>query len=93
MTGKVRCSIFVLAFLLHVFPWLAECKNCETLDGKWYNQLGSEIFLQHGKDGKLLGEYRTAVERFNGSAGKGHSIILGDGYSCIIISEIYPFVL
>lgn len=56
---------------------IADGKNCETLDGKWYNQLGSEVYLKHGNDGKLLGEYRTAQERFNGSAGTTHSILLG----------------
>jgi hypothetical protein len=53
-------------------------EKCNNLDGFWYNQLGSEIFLKHSKDGKLIGEYRTAVERTKGSAGsKPHSIILG----------------
>ena len=56
---------------------IADGKKCETLDGKWYNQLGSEVYLKHGNDGKLLGEYRTAQERFNGSAGTTHSILLG----------------
>ncbi|KAJ7340363.1 hypothetical protein OS493_003107 [Desmophyllum pertusum] len=52
-------------------------KDCETLDGKWYNQLGSEIILKHENDGRLLGEYRTAVERHPGAAGKTHSTVLG----------------
>ena len=50
---------------------------CNSLDGYWYNQLGSEILLRHGKDGRLTGEYRTAVERKTGAAGVNHSKILG----------------
>ncbi|KAJ7337820.1 hypothetical protein OS493_007978 [Desmophyllum pertusum] len=63
--------------MFNAFVGLAAGKNCETLDGKWYNQLGSEVFLKHEKDGTLYGEYRTAVERHNGSSGIGHSIVLG----------------
>lgn len=59
------------------FILIVDGKNCETLDGKWYNQLGSELYLKHGSDGMLLGEYRTAQERFNGSAGSSHSIVVG----------------
>ena len=65
------------AFLVIAFLWLVAGEKCKTLDGKWYNQLGSEIYLEHGKDGILYGEYRTAVERRNGSAGVSHSILLG----------------
>ena len=52
-------------------------QNCEALDGEWNNQLGSEVFLKHEKDGRLRGEYRTAAERFNGLAGASHSVVLG----------------
>lgn len=69
--------LFSCAFSVVAFAWLSAGKNCETLDGKWYNQLGSEIFLKHENDGRILGEYRTAVERKNGSAGETHSILLG----------------
>ena len=75
---------FSFAFSAFAFVWLAAGKNCKTLDGKWYNQLGSEIFLKHENDGKLLGEYRTAAERQNGSAGKTHSIVLGKYENLIV---------
>ena len=70
-------TIHLFSFAISAFVGLAAGKNCETLDGKWYNQLGSEVFLKHEKDGMLYGEYRTAVERHNGSSGIGHSIVLG----------------
>lgn len=69
--------LFSFAFSILAFACLSAGKNCETLDGKWYNQLGSEIFLKHENDGRLLGEYRTAAEREKGSAGETHSILLG----------------
>ncbi|KAI0217111.1 hypothetical protein LSAT2_030984 [Lamellibrachia satsuma] len=47
--------------------------QCEDLSGKWYNQLGSELFLSHTQDGELTGTYRTQVERETGSAGNTHS--------------------
>ncbi len=51
--------------------------NCKSLDGIWYNQLGSEMILNHTRDGLLFGEYRTAVERAAGTAGITHSNVIG----------------
>ncbi|XP_048582363.1 uncharacterized protein LOC125561840 isoform X2 [Nematostella vectensis] len=67
---------FVVAVLLAFLPFVFS-EDCKRLDGFWYNQLGSEILLKHSNDGKLVGEYRTAVERQRGSSGGDHSIILG----------------
>lgn len=69
---QLLLGLLGLSFIL-----IVDGNNCKTLDGKWYNQLGSELFLKHGNDGMLLGEYRTARERFNGSAGSSHSIVVG----------------
>ena len=72
------CTYLLSAsFIAIAFGWMVAAKDCETLDGKWYNQLGSEVFLQHGRNGRVWGEYRTAAERFNGSAGANHSALLG----------------
>ncbi len=66
--------VFLLVFL---FPF-ATSKDCETLDGFWYNQLGSELYMKHLSDGKLVGEYRTARERADGAVGsREHSMIFG----------------
>lgn len=35
--------------------------SCD-LKGAWYNQHGSELFLNQTEDGKLTGEYRTGVK-------------------------------
>ena len=70
-------DLLFLGLLGLPFILIVDGKNCETLDGKWYNQLGSELYLKHESDGMLLGEYRTAQERFNGSAGSSHSIVVG----------------
>lgn len=77
MAVSSTIHFFSCVFSVVAFAWLSAGKNCQTLDGKWYNQLGSEIFLKHENDGRLLGEYRTAVERRVGSAGETHSILLG----------------
>ena len=69
---RLLLRLLGLSFIL-----IVDGKNCETLDGKWYNQLGSELYLKQGSDGVLLGEYRTAQERFKGSAGSSHSIVVG----------------
>lgn len=66
-----------LASLVLAIALIAAGKNCETLDGKWYSQLGSEIYLRHGSDGRLQGEYRTAAEGFGGSTVENHSVVLG----------------
>ncbi|CAE1330396.1 unnamed protein product [Acanthosepion pharaonis] len=49
------------------------------LEGTWYNELGSEIILSYDKSGIIKGEYRTAVERQEGTAGNTHSLIYGIG--------------
>ena len=41
-----------------------------SLDGIWYNALSSEMILNVSTDGLLTGEFRTAVEKGWGSAGK-----------------------
>ncbi len=61
---------FLFAFL---FPFVIS-KNCKTLDGIWYNDVGSQIYLKHSSDGKLVGKYKTAEERSNGAAGTGEVI-------------------
>ena len=75
--------LYSFAFSVLAFARLSGGKNCEKLDGKWYNQLGSEVYLKHEDNGRLIGEYRTAVERFNGSSGKigVHSIVLGKWFT------------
>lgn len=70
-------DLLFLGLLGLPFILIVDGKNCESLDGKWYNQLGSELYLKHESAGMLLGEYRTAQERFNGSAGSSHSIVVG----------------
>ena len=52
-------------------------ESCESLDGTWYNLLGSELILSHGRHGQIVGEYRTAVEREIGAAGVTHSKVIG----------------
>jgi len=94
MAVSPTIHLFSCAFLVVAFAWLSAGKNCHTLDGKWYNQLGSEIFLKHENDGRLLGEYRTAVERQNGSAGETHSILLGEYENLIVYiqkSDLYYY--
>ena len=69
---SVLSGLFSFAFLILVLTWLADGKDCKTLDGKWYNQLGDEISLKHGDNGTLLGEYRTK------HTGEPHSAVLGE---------------
>ena len=47
------------------------------LRGIWYNDVGSEVILNQTKDGRITGEYRTAVEKEKGSAGTTHSLVYG----------------
>jgi len=56
------------------------------LDGLWYNEHGSELYLQQSSDGKLTGEYRTAVEVECGSAGKNYSVVNGS-----IVGRLFSF--
>ena len=60
--------------------WDPDVKNkpC-NLNGYWYNQLGSETILNQKNDTVVEGEYRTAVERKPGTAGKSFSKVLGIG--------------
>eukprot|EP00106_Octopus_bimaculoides_P023640 XP_014791082.1 PREDICTED: uncharacterized protein LOC106884292 [Octopus bimaculoides] len=54
-----------------------QIENCATLQGVWYNQLGSQLILSGHKHGTLEGEYRTSVEVELGDAGHSHSIVVG----------------
>ena len=86
---QLDSEILMQRFLNRLYIYIFSClfslssapppknSHCNTLDGVWYNQLGSEIILHHTEKGKLSGEYRSAVERLNGSAGVSHSIISG----------------
>ena len=74
-------TIHLISFALPVFTlfaWFAAAKNCENLNGTWYNQRGGELYLEQGSDGRLLGEYKTAEERLNSSGQVAHSIVLGE---------------
>ena len=53
--------------------------DCSDLTGKWYNSLGSELYISSHDDAthRIAGEYRTAVERNAGAAGGSYSIIAG----------------
>ena len=74
-TRALYTMFCVLVFF--AFPLVVSSDSCKTLDGTWYNQLGSEVILKHHSDGKLVGEYRTAAERHAGAAGQQHSTVLG----------------
>ena len=74
----------LLLFFTLFLTSFANGENCKNLDGYWYNQLGSEMLLRHGKDGRLTGEYRTAVETKPGSAGASYSQILGK--KCVFLT-------
>ena len=77
MAYSASSRLLYFAFSAIAFVCLVDGEKCKTLEGKWYNQLGSEVYLEHDTNGILYGEYRTAVERRNGSAGVDHSIVLG----------------
>lgn len=42
-------------------------EGCQSLDGKWYSDLGSQIRLNHSEEGLILGHYTTPLEREFGS--------------------------
>ncbi|XP_070537288.1 uncharacterized protein [Ptychodera flava] len=58
--------------------WQDELDPKCSLDGVWYNEVGSELILHHTTDGHLVGEYRTAVEIKPGYAGKSFSVVRGN---------------
>lgn len=37
-------------------------EQCRVLDGLWYNEYGSELILNYGKDGTLFGKYTTTAD-------------------------------
>ncbi|XP_014768244.1 uncharacterized protein LOC106867775 [Octopus bimaculoides] len=58
-----------------------EDANC-SLEGTWYNDLGSTMVVKQNEDGLLEGQFRTSVERFNGSSG---------GFKANIYGAISPY--
>ncbi|CAI9732303.1 Hypothetical predicted protein [Octopus vulgaris] len=45
-----------------------------NLNGTWYNELGSSMFIRQTENGLLEGQYNTAVELNNGTSGGGQCI-------------------
>lgn len=42
-------------------------ERCQSLDGKWYSHLGSQLSLNHSEEWLIFGHYKTALEREFGS--------------------------
>jgi len=55
------------------------------IEGTWYNSLGAELKLQRTSNGMLLGEYRTAYERF---VGYNMDLVMVVGYCDV--TELFP---
>jgi len=64
-----------------------------SLDGHWYNELGSEMILITHANNSITGEYRTAVERCRGAAGTSHSSVYGMTSTTEIGSTVTLFVV
>jgi len=63
-------------------PLSAAC----DVSGLWYNEHGSELYLQQSRHGHLTGEFRTAVEVECGSAGRNYSTVHGT-----IVGQLFSF--
>ena len=55
-----RILLLCVVGLLIVLPDVLG-RTCEDISGRWYNQLGSEVKIDHLTDGRLFGKYYTAV--------------------------------
>ncbi|CAH3173699.1 unnamed protein product, partial [Porites lobata] len=71
-----KINLVFVVFAVLAFVCITAGKNCETLNGTWYNQRGDELYLERKSDGRLVGEYRTEEQRQNRSA-VAHSAALG----------------
>lgn len=80
-THLLIMSKFVLVFAVFsvlAFASTTAAKNCQTLNGTWYNQRGGKLYLEHKRDNRIVGEYWTNDPRLNTSK-VAKSILLG-GY-------------
>lgn len=69
-------SKFVLVFAVFsvlAFASITAAKNCQTLNGTWYNQRGDKLYLEHRRENRLVGEYwpRSKTEQLK--SGKVYS--------------------
>ena len=80
-THLLIMSKFVLVFAVFsalAFASTTAAKNCQTLNGTWYNQRGDKLYLEDKRDNRIVGEYWTNDPRLNTSK-VAKSILLG-GY-------------
>ncbi len=80
---QIELSLSICTVIYH------KAENCEDLSGTWYNELGSEMIVNHTETGELSGEYRTAVERQPGLAGTSYSLVVGKCMNkCYFLSTV-----
>jgi hypothetical protein len=66
-------NLLFLNFLLYFIPSLTQAASCEDISGRWVNQLGSEVDIDHLQSGVLRGKYYTSVSSTGGKLA-GHDI-------------------
>ena len=60
--------------LLYIIPSRSRAAVCEDISGRWVNDLGSEVVIDHLQSGVLNGKYYTAVSSTSGKL-SGHDIV------------------
>ena len=61
-------------FLLYIIPSPTQAAVCEDITGRWVNDLGSEVVIDHLQSGVLNGKYYTAVSSTSGKL-SAHDIV------------------
>ena len=85
-----KINLVFVVFAVLAFVCITAGKNCETLNGTWYNQRGDELYLERKSDGRLVGEYRTEEQRQNRSA-VAHSAALGEYVRFFFDFPLFPY--
>ena len=75
--SKFRVLVFAV-FSVLAFASITAAKNCQTLNGAWYNQRVDKLYVEHKRDNRIVGEYWINDPRLNSSK-VAKSILLG-GY-------------
>ncbi len=67
-------NLLFFTFFLYFTPCVTQAALCEDISGRWVNQLGSEVVIDHLQSGVLHGKYYTAVTTTSGKLA-GHDIV------------------
>lgn len=80
-----------LLLMFITFHTICNGENCESIEGTWYNELGSQMEIFHNQNGTLTGQYWTAVERNDGWLRRNATTLSGTAQFGNAANSVFSF--